>query len=730
MNKVILKIGGMSCSACSNRLEKHLNSKEGILKASVNLVLSEAVIEYDDTLTLKDLESFVKEAGYESLGLYEEKKSNKPNHTRVLLILLGLLALLIMYIAMGDMFHLPVIINKNTHYKTYALTLLILTIPFLVYSFDILKKGIKNLIHKSPNMDTLVTLGVLSSFFYSLYNLIIIFLNKGTPNLYFESSALVLYFIKIGRYIEQKSKDKTKKALEQLVTITPEYAYLKVNDEIKKVTIDEVKKGDILVCKPGDKVAVDGEVIKGEAYLDEAFLTGEARPSKKEVNSKVLAGSINYDGYIEYTAEKIGQESTISQIVRLVLEATATKAKVARLADIVSSYFTQGLILIALATFICYLALNYEFNVALNHFVSILVVSCPCALGLATPLALVVSLGTCAEAGLLIKSSEVLEKVNSIDTIVFDKTGTLTFGNLKIAKIFNYSKESEEEILTLISSVESLSNHPIASAFKSYAKDHKLNLLEVNNFKNLNGLGLTGTINNSQIYLGNAQILQKLNIKNVKKADEQSLTKSGHSIVYLVKDQELVALIGVKDIIRPTTKLALSNLKKLNKELIMLTGDNLESAKFIAQDLALDQIQAGLTPQEKTQIIKSLEKKGKKVMMVGDGINDAPSLATSTLAVSIESATDIAIDSADVIILNNNLDLLTTLFKISNKTLKIIKENLFWAFFYNVLMIPIAMGLFTKFNLTLNPMLASLAMTFSSLTVVFNSLRLKRGAKC
>ncbi len=727
MAKVILKIGGMSCSACSNRLEKYLNKQEGVIQARVNLVLNEAVIEYEPYLTVPELEQFVKQAGYESLGIYKEKKEKEPNKEKTLLIIFGFLAFILMYISMGEMLNLPTlnILSMHKEPKIYALVLLFLTIPFLIYGFPIFKGGIKNIFNKAPNMDTLVTLGVMASFSYSFYNLILILIHNNMYELYFESSALVLYFIKIGRFITEKSKAQTKKALEKLVTITPEYALLKKDKDEIKVTIDEVKKGDILICKPGSKIAVDGEIIKGEAYIDESFLTGESTPVKKTIKAPVMAGSINLNGYLEYKAQKVGPESTISEIVHLVLEASSTKAKVSLLADKVSGYFVPTVIILAFLTFFVHLILRAPFSVALNHFVSVLVVSCPCALGLATPLALVVSLGLCAEKGLLIKSNEILENASKIDTVVFDKTGTLTYGNLKISQIFNYSSQTEKELLTIICSMEAKSQHPIATAFNNYREEHKLELYEINNFENLAGLGLKATVNNKEVYVGSAEMCSKLKIETPLN-DAQKLTQEGNSLVYLIMAEKLVALIGVKDIIRDSTKVALSNLTKMHKNLIMLTGDNEKTAKTIAEALNIEQVYANTMPKAKISLIKKLLEQGKKVMFVGDGINDAPGLAQATMAVSIGSATDIAIDSADVIILNNNLELLAMLFKISKKTLKIIKENLFWAFFYNILMLPIAMGLLEFAGLSLNPMVAAMAMTLSSLTVVLNSLRLKK----
>jgi P-type Cu+ transporter len=394
MKKVILSIDGMTCSACSNGLEKYLNKQKGITSASVNLVMSNALIEYDDSvLNLQDIEKFVQEAGFKSLGLYDETTQKDDSKTeKIKFVIFSVLAIIMMYISMGHMIGLPNLSIFDMHMNPliYTSTLLILTIAFLGYGFDIIKNGYKNLVHRTPNMDTLVAIGVLSSFLYSVYGMFMVISGKHhyVDNLYFESAAIVVYFIKLGRYIDGLSKDKTKEAIKKLVQITPKDATIKVDGKEKHVTIDEIKKGDIVISKPGEKIAVDGEIVVGTAHLDESFITGESKPATKKQGQKVIAGSINYDGYIEYKAEKIGKESTISEIVRLVIEATNTKAPIAKLADKVSGYFVPAVIIIAILSFIGYLLFGYNFSEAINVFVTILVVACPCSLGLATPLAL------------------------------------------------------------------------------------------------------------------------------------------------------------------------------------------------------------------------------------------------------------------------------------------------------------------------------------------------------
>ena len=455
MKKIILSIDGMTCSACSNGLEKYLNKQNGVYNASVNLVMANATVDYDEKiLNQEKIEEFVKQAGFKSLGEFKEIKfEEKSKKEKIKFIVFTILAIVLMYISMGHMINLPTIpfLDPHTNSTNYMISLLILTICFMWYGFDILKNGYKNLIHKTPNMDTLVGIGVITSFLYSLYNMYLVLAGDHTQvmNLYFESASIVIYFIKLGRYIDGLSKDKTKEAIQKLVKITPNTAVIKVNGVEKQVTLDEIHKGDTVVSKAGEKIAVDGEIITGKAHLDESFITGESKPTSKEVGSKVIAGSLNYDGYIEYKAEKIGRESTVSEIVRLVVEASNTKAPIAKIADKVSGYFVPAVIAIAIVTFFAYLVIGKDIGTAITTFVTVLVVACPCSLGLATPLAIVVSEGKCASNGILIKKSEILENAQKVNTIVFDKTGTLTYGKLKIAEVINYSSLEQNSLLQL-----------------------------------------------------------------------------------------------------------------------------------------------------------------------------------------------------------------------------------------------------------------------------------------
>ena len=723
MKKIVLRIGGMTCSACSSGLEKYLSRQEGVSSASVNLVLSLATIEYEN-LSKKDLERFVKEAGFQSLGEFkgvEDLESKKEDKTKY--IVLGILILIMMYLGMGEMLGLPTIPFLNMDYPVLlSSVLLLITIVYLIFGFDILKSGFTNLIHRMPNMDTLVLFSVFFSLAYSLFGYVQIILGNLSymHHLYFESAAMVLYFVKLGRYIESFSKDQTKSAIRKLVQITPSKAILKDGEKLTEVTIDEVSTGDTLVCRAGDKVAVDGTVTSGKTYVDESFITGESAPVLKTSGSKVIAGSICYDGYIEYSAEKIGKESTISEIVTMVVDATNTKSKVQKMADRISGYFVPIILAIAIVTFILSYLLGCSFSVSFTHFVTVLVVACPCALGLAVPLVVVVSNGLCAEKGLFLRNGEVLERAKTIDTIVLDKTGTLTQGKLRVYEFQNDSNLSDAEFLNVVANLESFSSHPIHTAFDVTKK------LDVSHFEELSGMGILAKINDDEYYLGNHKILTRLKLKNRYQTKEDNYSKSGCSIIYVVQNKKLIGIIGVKDTVREESKEAIREFMRRGIDVVMLTGDHEGVANQIAKEVGIRHVISDVLPKEKASYIEKLKQDGNRVIMVGDGINDAPALVASSIGISINQGTDVAMDSADVILMNNNLSNIIDFIDISKQSYHIIWQNLFWAFFYNALMIPIAAGLLSPLGITMNPMVASIAMTISSLTVVMNSLRLRR----
>lgn len=731
MKKVLLKIEGMTCSACSSGLEKYLNKQDGIIAASVNLIMNNASIEYDDTkLTLEQVEKFVDKAGFSSAGIDNlEKEEKKKSNEKYKLIGISVISILILYISMSHMVGLSVIpfLDMMAHPINYAISLLILTIIVLLMGIDILKNGYKNLVHKTPNMDTLVTIGVMASFIYSIYGTVMILKGKTiyVESLYYESAAIVIFFIKIGKYIESKNRDKTKEALQQLMSITPNHAIIIRDGKEETVTLDEIQKGDIVICKPGEKIAVDGEVVGGTTHINESFITGESVPVKREKGSKVIAGSINYEGTIKYKAEKIGKESTVSEIVRLVVEATNTKAPIAKVADTISGYFVPTIIIIAIIAFAIWFMITKNIATAINIFVTILVVACPCSLGLATPLAIVIASGNASKKGILIKTSEALENAHKIKTICFDKTGTLTKGELTISKIYNYSNLKENEIIRIVASIENKSEHPIARAIVNEAKNQKIELEDVEEFKSIPGYGVSANINQNKYLIGNKKLMLENNITISQEQDELNLVSDGNSILFVTEGQKLIALIGVKDVLKAESKDIVQKLKKRNIKVVMLTGDNEKTAKAIANQIGVDEVIANVLPKQKAEEIKKFKEKG-LVMMCGDGINDSVSLVTADIGVSISSGTDIAMDSSNVVLMNDNLEKIEDLISISEKTIKNIKQNLFWAFFYNICMIPIACGILEPLGVVMNPMIAAFAMTISSLTVVLNALRLKK----
>ena len=729
MKKVLLKIGGMTCSACSSGLEKYLNKQDGVVRANVNLVMNNASIEYDDKkLSLKDIEKFVDKAGFESLGIDNLKKEErKKSGEKINLILTSIFSIAILYVSMAYMIGLPDIpfLSMMEHPLNYAVSLLVLTTVVLGLGYNILKNGIKNLIHGTPNMDTLVTIGVLASFIYSVYETVQIFLGDASfvHSLYYESAAIVIFFIRIGKYVEGINTDKTKEAIQELMTITPNSAVIERDGKELTVTLDEIEKGDIVICKPGEKVAVDGTVVYGISHINESFITGESMPVKVEVGSKVIAGSINYEGAIKYKAEKIGRESTVSEIVRMVVEATNTKAPISKLADRVSSVFVPIVIAIAIITFIVWLIIGKSFAVALNYFVTVLVVACPCSLGLATPLAIVIASGVCSKKGILVKNSESLENAHKVKTIIFDKTGTLTKGTLSFSKMYNYSDLNDDDIFKIIAGVEKKSGHPIAKAIVEEAEKRNIDFDEVKEFKAISGQGVFAVVENYDVLIGNKRLMDANNI-TADESDFRELVNDGNSILYVSLNNKIVALIGVKDVVKENVSEVISSLKKKNINVVMLTGDNEVTAKKIAEIAGIETVVANVMPSQKAEYVEKFKKDG-LVMMCGDGINDSVSLVKADIGVSVSSGTDIAMDSAQVVIMNDNLDRINDLIRISSKTIRNISGNLFWAFFYNICMIPIAMGVFVGLEVSMNPMLAALAMVFSSLFVVLNALRLR-----
>ena len=696
MRKIILRIGGMSCSACSGGLQKYLNKQKGVINASVNLVMASASVEYnDDEIDIDTLARYVENAGFECIGEYSKTEDKDTKSSKKLFFIYTLLAILMMYVSMGHMIGLPTpdLINMHKSPLWYYVISFILVIPFLVYGYDIIRSGIKNIIHLSPNMDSLVTVGIFSALIYSMIVSVLVIAGKipHAMEVYFESCAIVIYFVKLGRYIDKSSKSRTKNAIASLVQITPGYAYVKRNGVTERVPLDEVCEGDTVVCHPGERIAVDGRILSGSAHIDESFITGESKPSPKKEGDTVLAGSVNINGYVEYLAIRVGKNSTVSEIVRLVLEASSTKSPIARAVDKICLYFVPTVCGIAVLSLLIHLIAGLGFASAIGAFITVLVVACPCALGLATPLATVISEGELARDGILIKRSDILESASKINTVIFDKTGTLTYGKMKISECI-IADGDKSELFKKSCSIEKGSSHPIATAFADYMEENHILPLDVDDFKVIEGFGVYGKIGDEDIYLVSGKYLAHLGIENPLASKEAELSLLGNSIVYMVVNSSLCALFGISDIVRDGAKEEILILGKEGVECIMLTGDNEKTAYSVAEKLGISRVIAGVTPKEKAEFVKGLKSDGRLCAMIGDGINDAVALTCADLSISIHGATDIAMDCSDVILTNASIDGISKLIKASKRTLRVVKENLFFAFLYNSLMIPIAAG--------------------------------------
>ena len=716
MKNIILNVGGMTCSGCSARLEKYLNKQEGIFSASVNLVLATAKIEYDENLLdVNKLNKFIEEAGFTSYG--EEYNKNKRKPERFVLLIYAVLTILLMYISMGNMFKIkmPNIIDMHSNPIIYAVSLAVITFLYFIYGFDIIKSGIKNLVNKMPNMDSLIMIGVIVNYLYSLFNMILVFKGdmNGLHHLYFEASAMTILFVKIGRFIDKNNRIKATDAVRGLVSVTPKKAVKLVDGEEKTVTINEISKGDIIVCRPGEKIAVDGVVRKGRTNINEALITGESKPVHKEIGNEVIAGSINCNGYIEYEAVRIGRETNISNIVKMVVEATNSKTEIQKFVDKVSGIFVPVIFILAVLASILNFIVIRDISIAVNVFVTVLVVACPCALGIATPLAMVVSIGKLSKNGIFIKSSESLEILKDIKNVVFDKTGTLTNGKFSIVE-----KNISDENMLILQSIEFNSKHPIAQSICEFSNFNKI---EVTNFREIEGYGLQADIGNTTYYVGSSKFVKEQCINNIYENDEERFLSKGYTIVYLFNNDGVLGIVGLADTVKDGVKDLIQELKNMNKNIYMLTGDNEASAKIIANEIGIDNVESNLTPKQKLVYVSNMNDDTNSVMMVGDGINDSPSLKSAAIGVSVEGGSDISADSSDIILMNSNIGIISLLLKVGKKTNRIIKQNLFWAVFYNCLMIVIATGLLP---IHINPMIASMAMMMSSLMVVFNSLRL------
>ena len=731
------KIEGMTCSACANRVEKVTKKMTGVESAVVNFATEKLSVSYDaDAISFGDIKAKVEKAGYklirEDEQKVEEKRKKLDEKGKLLwrLVLSLIFAVPLLTITMGHMIGMPLpkIIDPMINPLNFAMIQLVLTIPVMIIGYKFYYIGYKNLFKLSPNMDSLIAIGTSAAFIYSLYGTYKIYTGDGSyaMSLYYEAAVTILALITLGKYLEAISKGKTSQAIKKLMGLAPKTATIVRDGKELVIPIDEVIVGDIVIVKPGEKLPVDGEVIEGATAVDEAMLTGESIPVEKTIGSKVIGASINKTGFIKYKATKVGKDTALSQIIKLVEDAQGSKAPIAKMADIIASYFVPIVIGLAILASIGWLIAGENGVFALTIFISVLVIACPCALGLATPTAIMVGTGKGAEYGVLIKGGEALEITHQIDTIVFDKTGTITEGKPVVTDIIT-STISEDELLAIAASSEKGSEHPLGEAIVKGAEERNIKFKEISNFKAIPGHGIQVEIEGEVILLGNKKLMDEnsievgdLGVKSDKLANE------GKTPMYIAINNKLEGIIAVADTVKPSSKEAIENLHKMGIKVAMITGDNKKTAHAIAKQVGIDIVLAEVLPEDKANEVKKLQETGSKVAMVGDGINDAPALAQADIGIAIGTGTDVAIESANIVLMKGDLRDVATAIKLSKATIRNIKQNLFWAFGYNVLGIPVAMGVLHIFGgPLLNPMIGAAAMSLSSVSVLANALRLR-----
>lgn len=736
-------VSGMTCAACQANVQKAVE-KLGVDSVNVNLISESMTVNYDPSkINKEDIIKAVVDIGYgarpkndtnsENTSLKEVEEMSTINRLKISFAFL----MPLMYISMGEMINLPIpgIFKGLTGAVNYAFVQFLLAIPVIFINRKFFISGFKGLIKKAPNMDTLVALGSSAACIFGIFAIMRMSYAQATSdfdtlmhyrhNIYFESSATILTLITLGKYFEARSKGETKSSLKNLMELAPKRANIIKDGVEKSVDVSDLVKGDIVLVRPGEAIPVDGIIIEGSSLVDQSAITGESIAVNKGIGDEVISASINKQGSFKFKASRVGEDTTISQIISLVNDANETKAPIARIADKVAAIFVPLVIVIAIATFVIWTLASKNIEFALNLMIAVLVISCPCALGLATPMAIMVATGKSAQLGLLFKNAESLENLHKTNTILLDKTGTITEGKPVVTDVA--TDLDEKDFLEVAYSIEINSEHPLSSAIVAYAKEKSVRKLEVNNFKAISGLGISGQISDKTYLAGNERLMTENNI-SLGKYEKLALrySEEGKTSMYFSDGEKIIGLIAAQDIPKESSRKAIRELKNLGYELIMLTGDNERTAEAIRKDLAIDKKFAQVLPQDKDKVVRKLQKEGKKVTMVGDGINDAPALARADIGVAIASGTDIAIDSCDVVLIRNSLLDLVESIKLSQMTIKIIKENLFWAFFYNIILIPIAAGFLYPFiGLTLNPMFAALAMSMSSVFVCLNSLRLR-----
>lgn len=730
----------MTCASCVAHIEKAISKLEGTKTVSVNLSTEKAHVVYDSGQTrISEIKQAVIDAGYEPLEIESEEVSddNKDRHEKEMkklwkkFVTSAIFATPLLFIAMGHMLglDLPDIINPETNPLNFALIQMILVAPSIAVGYQFYTVGFKTLLKGSPNMDSLIGIGTGAAVLYGIYATIMIAAghNNYTMDLYFESAGVIITLILLGKYLESMSKGKTSDAIKKLMGLAPKNALVLQDGKEIILPIEEVEIGDIIIVKPGEKIPVDGTVIKGNTSVDESMLTGESIPVEKNIGDKVVGASINKHGLIQFEATRVGKDTALAQIIKLVEDAQGSKAPIARLADIIAGYFVPVVIVIAILAGLAWFISGQSVVFSLTIFIAVLVIACPCALGLATPTAIMVGTGQGAEYGVLIKGGQPLETAHKIETIVFDKTGTITEGKPVVTDIIETNEWNSEDILRLAASAEKGSEHPLGEAIVSKAKELNLKLEEIDDFSAIPGHGIKAAISGKQVWLGNLQLINNEGIDNTLLSESERLADEGKTPMYVAVDGILSGIIAVADTTKPNSKKAIDKLHELGVKVAMITGDNERTARAIAKEVGIDLVLADVLPKDKANEVKKLQEQGKIVAMVGDGVNDAPALAQADVGIAIGSGTDVAIESADIVLMKSDLLDVVTALQLSKKTIRNIKQNLFWAFAYNTAGIPIAAGLLYVFGgPKLNPMIAGAAMAFSSVSVVTNALRLRK----
>lgn len=718
-HKDVMELTGMSCANCASRIEEAVNAVQGVSEAQVNFATEKLYVNYTDATTKTGIIEAIRSLGYDvrQVDSDEPTETKDPMKSRVSISLLFVIPLL--YLSMGHMigFPLPHFLHNPL---VMAFTQLALSIPIAWVNRIYYVKGFKQLLEKHPNMDSLVALGTGAAFIQGIIAIVLIMQGEQV-DLYFESGAVILTLITLGKYFEHRAKKQTTQAIQALMDLSPKMATIVTDEGEKVVPIELVQVGDLLVSKVGEQIAVDGVIEKGSAQVDESMLTGESMPVSKTIGDTVIGASLNQNGAIYYRATRVGDDTMLAQIMQFIEEAQGSKAPIAKLADTISRYFVPIVMGIAVWTLVAWLLFG-NVGIAWSTFIAVLVIACPCALGLATPTAIMVATGKGAQHGILIKNGEALERAHHIDTVVLDKTGTITEGMPVVSQLL--TSMDEKALFHLIGSVENLSTHPLAKAIVDKAKTYDIDFVEVADLTVLDGLGVTARVGSQLVGIGNFALATKLG-KVIYNEEAESFARQRQTALFVSVDGQVVALLAIADSIKETSKKAIAELQEQGIEVIMITGDNQQTAEVIAKEVGIERVFAEVFPQDKAGIVATLQEQGKIVAMVGDGINDAPALVQADTGMAIGNGTDVAIESADIVLMHSDLMDVVKALRLSKQTIKMIKENLFFAFIYNVIGIPVAMGLFyLPFNLLLNPMIAGLAMSLSSISVVLNALRL------